>query len=188
MQSQDPKLKKILDQLSQFNFDFYGYDDNGMPLVKSPDGQIIEINIAINFVNDQIKKRQVESSSPGSFEAPNLAENLDNSVSVENSAESNLEKKLEESGEQEKSEDQNNQKPIQDNSQNIQKTPNIEIKRPKNKPYGDGFDPVSFDPADINSTLDFINKNKTKSNQSSKKWLSVQFQKFLKEYESGLLN
>lgn len=184
----DPKLKNILDQLAKFGFTFYGYDENKYPLVKGVNGQIVEINVAINFVNKQIESRAQASS--GSPENPNFNENADvaSSSSVESSVENNVETSVEssveskaESSVETKSENQTN---TNDEVAVQQKAPQIKFEKPK--PYGEGFDPISFNPSDINSTLNFIQQNSKKSKVSSNKWIAEQFKKFLKEIEKDV--
>lgn len=183
----DPKLKNILDQLAKFGFSFYGYDENKYPLVKGVNGQIVEINVAINFVNKQIESRSQSSGSP---ENPSFNENTDvaSSKGVESSVESTVETSVESSVESaSEQQDANNQNPQANSGDEIavqQRAPRIQFEKPK--PYGEGFDPISFDPSDINSTLNFIQQNSKKSKVSSNKWIAEQFKKFLKEIEKDV--
>lgn len=182
MDQNDPKLQNILEKLKQFGFEFYGNGESGVPLVKGPNGQVVEVNIAINFVNEQIKKQQ--ESAGGSIENPQMPENIDTKISVERSVES----KIETSMEQEKSPEQKSERNDNPGAQApiIQKkAPQVKLDKSKNKPYGDGFDPQGFNPTDINSTMRFIEKNSKESNKSSNKWLAEQFKKFVAEFDAS---
>ncbi len=175
----DPKLQKILEQLEKFGFKFYGYDEGGVPLVKGLNNQIIEINIAINFVNQQVQSQSTSTGGSGSFENAPVNENLDSAVSVENQTE----RKIELNKETEKSSEADTSG--QDELTVQRKAPPIKLVRPPNKPYGDGFDPVSFNPESLNSTLNFIEKHGKTTKTSSNKWLREQFKKFMEEYKNS---
>jgi hypothetical protein len=171
-QSLDPKLQHILGQIANFGFTFYGLDENGAPLVTGPNKQIVPINVAISFVNQQIQSRQNSSSIESG-----VVETADTTSKVESSTERSIETKLETPKEQSsKSNNQQSPVPIP------QKSPKVILAEPKKKPYGDGFDPKSFDPADINSTLKFIEKNQSQNPKSSNRWIAEQFKKFIADY------
>ncbi|MCA9381327.1 hypothetical protein KC678_03610 [Candidatus Dojkabacteria bacterium] len=178
--SEDPKLKEIMNQLSKFGFEFYARDENGIPLVKGPNDQVVEINVAINFVNKQIEEQK--NSSGGSMEQPAMPENMDMAAKIESSMESKVEDSVENSAEkQEKREVSPNQQ-----ADDVPRAP-IAAPKPvqKIKPYGDGFDPKSFNPSDLKSTLNFVEKNSKMSSKSSNKWLAEQFKKFIAEFNAG---
>ncbi|MFS8130405.1 MAG: hypothetical protein ACMG57_00350, partial [Candidatus Dojkabacteria bacterium] len=52
-------------------------------------------------------------------------------------------------------------------------------------PFGDGFYPRAFDPTDVNKAQKFIASNAQKDDKSSEKWLSVLWDKFIKELSEG---
>lgn len=185
-QVNDPRLQQVLAQLQNFGFSFYGFDESGKPMVLSSNGQVIDINLAINFVNQQIKIGQAQSSG-GSPESMPTPEDAPTRASPERSVETKLEQALDSSMEskQEKQAQQANQQ--QSGLQVQQKAPQVQLKPAANKPYGDGFDPKSFNPQDIKQTLQFIEENARKSNTSSNKWLSIKFRKFVEEARSGLI-
>lgn len=185
-QVSDPRLQQVLMQLQRFNFSFYGYDESGKPLVASPNGQVIDINLAINFVNQQIKARQQAQSSGGSPESMPTPEDAITRSSPERSVETKLEAALESSMEK-KQEEQKQQPSGPQEPQVQQKSPQVQLKAASAKPYGDGFDPKSFDPQDIQQTLQFIEENAKKSNTSSNKWLAIKFRKFVEEARAGLI-
>ncbi len=182
MEVEDPKLKTILEQLKHFGFEFFGFGENGIPLVKGPNEQIVKINIAINFVNEKIKEQQ-EASEGGSPEQPHIPENIDTSVNLESSVESKIESSPEvEKNIEKKPETKPSPRP---ELQVQQKAPVVKLDKKDNKPYGDGFDPKSFNPSDIGSTLKFIENNSKASKTSSNKWLAEQFKKFVLEFKAS---
>ncbi len=182
MKVDDPKLQNILEQLKHFGFEFFGYGENEIPLVKGPNEQVVEINIAINFVNEKIKE-QKEQDSIGSPEQPHIPENLDANQNVESS----VERKIETTPERENSiEKKTQEKPSQKPELNVQKkAPQVKLDKKENRPYGDGFDPKSFNPSDLNSTLQFVEKHSKGSKTSSNKWLAEQFKKFVMEFKAS---
>ncbi|MDQ6986096.1 MAG: hypothetical protein Q9M91_05745 [Candidatus Dojkabacteria bacterium] len=180
----DPKLRKVLEQLEPFGFEFFCFSENGAPLVKSPNEQIAEINVAIAFVNEQVTKKQSESNqssaSPEDFPSmPNMRQSK-----AESSMESNAESK--DSSFERQSNKPKNIQPSQKKINVPRRAPIVKIKKEKIKPYGDGFDPVSFDPSDLRKAMTFIDKNSKKKNTSSSKWLAILFKKFLDEMSSDI--
>lgn len=179
----DPKLQRVLDQIKQFGFEFYGHDENGIPLVKGPNDQVADINVAIRFVNSQIESQK---QGGGSVESgPVMNQNLDASINVEQS----IETKLEEQSNQ--SDDKNDETQTTDPQGEYKvrhNAPKIKLSTPKNNLYGDGFDPQTFDPSNIRSALNFIEKNSKKNNTKSDKWLAILFDKFVREQQMGLKN
>ncbi|MCA9387399.1 hypothetical protein KC669_05195, partial [Candidatus Dojkabacteria bacterium] len=178
--NEDPKLKEIMNQLTKLGFSFYARDENGIPLVKGPNEQVVEINVAINFVNKQIEEQK--NSSGGSMEQPSMPNNLDIASSIESSMESKVEDSIENNAEKQEKKDVQQDKQSDD-------VPRAPIAAPKPvqkiKPYGDGFDPKSFNPSDLKSTLNFVEKNSKMSSKSSNKWLAEQFKKFIAEFNAG---
>lgn len=174
--TQDQQLQAILSQISKFGFEFYAYDENKIPLVKGPNNQVVNINVAIQFVNQKIKETQ---NSSGSVENPNV-ENLDIKASPERAAETKVETSIEQAAES------NTEIQTQDANTQIKApktSPRMKLKQPEIKPYGDGFDPKSFDSTNIQSTLNFIESNSSSKSTSSNKWLAEQFKKFVKEFQ-----
>lgn len=168
--SLDPKLQHILEQIQRFGFKLYGFDENSIPLVVAPNGQVVPINLAISFVNQQIQNK---NNSSGNVET-GVVESFDSTSRIESVNERQLETKLEVP----KATHQNIQTPTVVQT----KSPQVKLSEPKKKPYGEGFDPKSFDPADITSTLKFIAKNQRTNPKSSNRWIAEQFKKFIADY------
>ena len=179
----DPKLKQILDQLKKFGFEFYGYGENGSHLVKGPNKQVIEINVAIQFVNKQAELQKQSSSSGGIENAPQMNQNMDATISPDRNMDSKLEKPRDQVNEKKSNPaglNASSQYKVKDNA------PKISLKKARNISYGDGFDPVSFDPNSIRSALRFIEKSSKKHRTSSDKWLATLFEKFTREQKLGI--
>jgi hypothetical protein len=177
----DQQLQMILSQIGKFGFQFYAYDESGVPLVKGPNNQIVNVNLAIQFVNEQINRAK---SSNGSPENPDFDESMDSKSSPETSVETKIESAAESAENQEKQKEDSAQSQTQDLTVKPQSPP-IAIQQPVIKPYQDGFDPKSFDPSSIASTLNFVEKNSKLSAKSSNKWLAEQFKKFVEEFKAG---
>ncbi len=182
MNPQNPNIQEILKTLSQFGFNYFGNDENGAPLVYAPNGQVVPLDVAYNFVKNQIEQTKVSSSSSGSIESvPQMPQST-----PEKSLESTLEHSLDIKKPESNIESQQNQS--QQQTQAVQGTvPAPVIVKPKPLPYGDGFKPKNFDPTDIAQTLNFIEQNKKQSDTASNKWLAIQFEKFLNEMKAGKL-
>ncbi|GAB4287357.1 MAG: hypothetical protein Kow0081_5090 [Candidatus Dojkabacteria bacterium] len=181
----DPRLQQILVQLAPFGFRFYGFDENSQPLVIGPNKQVTHINVAIQFVNQQIENQQSSGSPESMPDIPNMP-----IASPERSAETKIETAIEsavETKQEEETENQNNQKQGPQ-VQVPQKAPTIKLERPKIIPYGDGFEPKSFNPESISQTLKYIEKHSKASKTSSNKWLAEQFRKFVKEIQEGIIS
>ncbi len=173
----DPKLKKILEQLIKFGFEFYSLDEDKTPLVKGPNNQIVPINYAIEFVNKQIEMYRSQQPRGSLEDMPSMP--APESSAAERSIETSIE--IQNDSLEKNQERQQQTIQVPQNVQVPQKAPQIQLSKPKIKPYGDGFEPKSFDSTDINQTIKFIHKNAQKPNSSSQKWLAEQFKKFLKE-------
>lgn len=171
-QNLDPKLQQVLKQIGNFGFKFYGFDENSMPLVSGPNGQVVPINVAISFVNQQIQNK---NNSSGNLES-SIVESSDSSSNIETANERQIETKLETP--KDSTQAQNTQTPTSVQT----KAPQVKLSEPKKKPYGEGFDPRSFDPADITSILKFIEKNHKTNPKSSNRWIAEQFKKFIADY------
>jgi hypothetical protein len=176
----DPEIQKILPTLNKFGFVFFGYDENKKPLVKAPNGQVVFLDVAYQFVKEQIEKNEGEST--GNVE--DMPEIPQMPQAVEQGSESNVESGAEKSPEQkqeEKKEDQNIPN-LQGPMQQVQvRTPQVQIKKPKQLPFGDGFQPKTFDPEKVDQVLKYIEKNSKKSAKTSDKWLAEMFKKFYDE-------
>lgn len=175
----DPQLKQVLDKLAKFGFGFFGYNEEGMPLVKAENEQVIPINSAIEYANEQIKlQSQESSSSPEEFpQQPSSPE-----TSVETSLEASVESTVE-------TKDASTVETRQEESKELQvkkQSPTIKLAPKDNKPYNkNSFDVESFDPTSTKAARAFISKNQDKSSKQTEKWLSVLFRKFLDEIEEG---
>jgi hypothetical protein len=181
MNSDDPKLKSILEQLVPFGFEFYGNDENGIPLVKGPNSQVVEINVAINFVNRQISAQE-SNAAGGSPEQMPSSEGIDVPKNIETAVENGIEQV----GEVERSPENRQETSTEQVGESKTQTtaPKVSISKTSIKPYGEGFDPQLFDPTDLKSTLDFVEKNSRISHTSSNRWLAEQFKKFIAEFNA----
>lgn len=164
--------------LANYGFRFAGNDENGQPLLTAPNGQIVTYKIAIDFINQQEKIRQQNqavSQGPESM----------NNTSIETIA--SPEVAVERAQEQEKSIEQqpNTQVNTVQPAAKLAVAPRVAAK-PKEVPFGDGYTPKSFDPSSLESTRNFVTKNASKSDNLSNKWLAIQFQKFIEQYEEKL--
>lgn len=173
----DSHLEKILGQLQPFGFRFQGYDENKRPLVVAPNGQVVDINVAISFANEQITAQQ--ENTPGSPEMP--PEMPDGSIDTTQEQAPEVETqetpRIKESSEQ-ISAMQKRPDPLQVDD----KSPAMQLKPPKKiAPYGEGFAVNAFDPTNISQVRAFVQKNEKKKANSSAKWLAVLFKKFLEE-------
>ncbi len=182
MNLSDPKLQQILVQIQQFGFKFYAFDESNIPLVIGPNNQITPINVAIDFVNRQIQTQRAQQSlaSGGPENMPSAPQMPDATGALEKSVERGVETKNE-SNQEKKATKQNQQNDVSVNVPT--KAPKVTLAAPI-KPYGDGFDPKSFNPTDLKSTLDFISKNASAKKTSSNRWVAEQFKKFLEELKS----
>ncbi len=173
-QNNEENLKLV----ERFGFKFFGYDENSFTLVVAPNGQIVPLNVAYEFVQTQIANSQTFSGGgmegmPNMPTMPTLPE-----AKVESKVESAIENRIEKKQE---STNDNNQ-----TQQTVSATPKQEPakKTELESPYGDGFK-TPINPAYIEKALDYIKRNSKKSLSSTSKWLSVQFEKFISEQNSG---
>jgi len=179
-----PQLTKVLSQIEKFGFKFFGYDENNDPLVIAPNGQIIPLKVAYEFVQLQIKKSSENTSENSPESMPTLPQIQDIGASIELTSEKSAEKEsvIEKATE---SAPMLQQVAVTSPSTATPVPPitkDSSMKMPA--PFDDGFKIKSFDPTDIAQTQDFVKNNSKASNSSSNKWLSTQFEKFLREYNS----
>jgi hypothetical protein len=173
--SQD--LQQVLNQLEKFGFKFFGYDENNLPLVIGPNGQVTPLNTAYQFVQKQI---QSSKTSSGSVEQIPQA-----TASIEaGTVESGIERKLETVVEkQEFRQEQSAQTASVPQNNTTSSSPKIDVKTTEAfKPFGDGYLPP-FDSSDIQNVISFIQNNSgsATSNTSSNKWIAILWKKFLEE-------
>lgn len=175
----DPNITQML---QAYGFSFAGNDESGLPLFTAPNGQIVTGKVATDFVQQQEKnKRNQAAVSPE--EMPSMP-NIDST---------NLDSSIEKSPEKESlsPESQNEKNTNQATNQVLepakpQTAPPKVKEKPKTLPFGEGHVPKSFDAASLQSTRSFVQQNATKSDKLSNKWLAVQFQKFIEQYEESL--
>lgn len=175
----DPQLLTVLDQIGKFGFRFFGYGENNEPLVIAPNGQVIPIKIAYEFVQQQINKSQIASSGGSLENMPEMPVSVD-SGSFETKVETNnpeKESNIETSQQQKK---QTSLSTVQ-NKSNDEQNPKISTGK-MNPPFDDGFKIRSFDPTDIAQATKFVEDNQNGSASSTKTWLAAQFKKFMLEY------
>jgi hypothetical protein len=170
-------LQQVLNQLEKFGFKFFGYDENNLPLVVGPNGQVTPLNVAYQFVQKQIQSSRMNS---GSIEQIPQSPVSPESGVVESGVENRLEAAAEKQETRQEQSAQTSSVP-QNNATNS--SPKIEVK-PKEafKPFGDGHLPP-FDSSDIQNVINFIQDNSGTSSTSSNKWIAVLWKKFLEEKE-----
>ncbi len=180
------QLQDLLKALERFGFKFYGYNESREPLVLAPNGQITSVLVAYNFVKDQIAKQKMQNatgSGLGSLESINFSDITPEKI--ETNLENNVEKSIEKSQETTYKKDGSNMgssvypssKQSNDEKKGSSKVGEIPV------PFSFGFSPKNFNPTSVQETLDFIKTAKVEDITSSSKWLSVQFQKWLEEYQ-----
>lgn len=169
---------EVLKLVERFGFKFFGYDENKLSLVVAPNGQIVQLKVAYEFVQKQIESAQSFSGGPESM--PNMQSMP---TIPEGNFESNLEKESTiEKVPEKKQEVQTIQAP------QVQPTPVVQaaVVKPEepDSPYGDGFK-TPINPVFVDKAIDYIRKNSRKSLSSTSRWLSVQFEKFVSEQKSS---
>lgn len=178
------QLQDLLKALERFGFKFYGYNESREPLVLAPNGQITSVLVAYNFVKDQIARRKMQNvSTMGSPEGINFFDIA--SEKIETNLETSVEKSIENTQETKEKKDESNvsasvnsgSKQTGSGKKDEGGAGEIPI------PYSFGFSPKNFNPTSVQETLDFIKTAKVEDITSSSKWLSVQFQKWLEEYQ-----
>jgi hypothetical protein len=139
---------EILKMVEKFGFKFFGYDENKATLVVAPNGQIVTLSVAYEFVQSQIAKSQ---SGNGGIEGMPSMPNI-----LEGNFESNLEKEIEVEKALEKKQENTAQ---QNNNQQTSAQPQVATKPVEpESPYGDGFKPL-INPVYIEKAIEYIKKN-----------------------------
>lgn len=167
----------LLKLLEKFGFKFFGYDESNNALVVAPNGQIVNINVAYNFVKNQINKVSSGNGPEAMPSMPQIPTDFESGLETAPESEKNIEKES-------KREQQSNQPNNQQSSQPIKSTQTQATSKTES-PYGDGFK-LSINPADVDKVLNFIQQNSKKSNADAAKWLAIQFSKYYAEVKSGL--
>jgi len=179
--SADPQINAVLVQLEKFGFKFFGHGENNDPLVIAPNGQIIPLKIAYEFVQQQIKKAADQNAGEKLESMPSIPSVLDSSP-----IEFNIEKSPEkESALEKKSENANNLQKAQGDASTkvpVVVAAKLEVKLPP--PFDDGFKITRFDPTDLKQAEEYVNQKKKGSQGSTSTWLAILFGKFLQEYKS----
>ncbi|MEP7103835.1 MAG: hypothetical protein ABI721_03960 [Candidatus Dojkabacteria bacterium] len=172
----DPKILEILKTVEKFEFKFFGLSETKEPLVIAPNGQVVLLNVAYNFVKTKLIDPSKASSGVESM--PVMPAMPDSSFKQ---LDANLEKKFEIEKQVEKSKEVSTPAAPSDLAvRNI--APKQAVIEPKiDIPFGDGFYPKVFDPTDVNKAQKFIAANAQKDDKSSERWLSVLWDKFIKE-------
>jgi hypothetical protein len=175
-----PQYAEVIKSLEKFGFKFFGYAENKEPLLAAPNGQIVPLNVAYNFVKTKLVEPSGGGAGPESMpvapimpetfsETPNEA--IDTKIEVQKGMEA--EKKVERA-------------PLATEKQTdlqVQKiAPKIAVVAPKiDIPFGDGFYPRAFDPVDVSKAQQFVTKHAQKDDKTTEKWLAVMWDKFLRE-------
>lgn len=185
---QQEELKKLLDLLKSFGFDFYGNDEEGKPLLVAPNKQIVPIQLAIEFVKK--KRSEMENSNSSSVEQISFTNSLETLVApdIESSIESHIENSIEkgvntietniekQDNFEKTSTNQSKSKSAKaDNNAKQNDSPQIDM------PIGVGYLPSSFDPLHPSEVKKFINHNKGVKSTKSAAWLKELWEKFLIE-------
>ncbi len=172
----DPKVLEILKAVEKFNFKFFGLSETKEPLVMAPNGQVVGLGVAYNFVKTKlIEPAQSSSGTEAMPSMPVIPE------VIPSQPDAGLEKAFEIEKQIEKPKETPATNPQSDLTvRNI--APKEKVLEPKiDLPFGDGFYPRAFDPTDVNKAQKFIAANAQKDDKSSEKWLSVLWDKFIKE-------
>lgn len=161
---------EVLKLVERFGFKFFGYDESSQSLVVAPNGQIVLLGVAYEFV-----KKQIEVSQGGGFESmPQMPQ-------LPAVPDSNLEKSLESENKiGEKSKEAQGTQSKQQTTVSVNPAVVAAPVRELESPYGDGFQPP-INPAYIERAIEYIKRNSSKSLSSTSKWLSIQFEKFIGE-------
>jgi len=177
---QTAQVNAVLAQIERFGFKYFGNGENNEPLVLAPNGQVIPLKVAYDFVQMQISKAAQQQAGGGPEQMPSIPQTVDSA---------GLEVHIEKSVEKETSIEKASEKQtVVQTANNTAQTATpvtvdpIEIKMPI--PFDEGFKVTKFDPTDLNQVEDYIESNKNGSAASTSTWLANQFEKFLQEYKS----
>lgn len=178
-QQVSPQLQNVLNLLDKYGFKFFGYNEGNEPLVIAPNGQVITVNTAYNYVQSRMNAAATNTAGKGPEGMPQMP-SMPQMVNV---PDSQLDKKMEKEGN--KFEAQKAPEKVQ---QNVVQ-PSVPVKAPVvaaapakiSLPFGDGFTPKTFNPSDADQVNSFVSQNSTKPTTDPKKWLSVLLSKFLQE-------
>ncbi len=183
-QKVDPQLVQILELLGKFGFKFFGYSENKEPLVIAENGQVVTVSVAYNFVQTQMAKASAAASMGNIETMPQMPQMPQMPTSPEGKVESKLEQGMEK------------QDKTNFGLENIPKIGNQQQTNPQNQGqqqvpqqvFGDGFKISSFNPSNIDQTIEFVKKNSQASQTSPKKYLAIQLEKFLAEIRMSRQN
>lgn len=162
--------------VEKFNFKFFGLSETKEPLVMAPNGQVVTLAVAYNFVKTKLIEPAQGSGGPEAMPSmPVMPEAIPSQLDV------NLEKGPEAEKTPEKQKETTPATPQTDLAvRNI--APKQLVVEPKiDLPFGDGFYPRAFDPTDVNKAQAFIAANAGKDPKSSATWLAILWGKFIKE-------
>lgn len=175
----DKELQDVLKIIEKFGFSFFGYNEAQEPLVVSPNGQVVTVSVALNFVKAQVNKVQGEKSgSPESIpqmsvDIEKVKENVD--IGFESGIESKSEKP------------ENKENGSSKNQQPSASTPTVAVvNKQVEKYFGEGFNPKVFDWSKLSQVKSFVEENAQKSNTTSDAWLAKLFEKFMQEMQNNI--
>ncbi|MEO6728416.1 MAG: hypothetical protein ABIM99_00685 [Candidatus Dojkabacteria bacterium] len=172
----DPKILEILKAVEKFDFKFFGLSETKEPLVLAPNGQVVTLEVAYTFVKTKLIEPAQNGAGPEAM--PNMPVAPE---TIPQQSDSNIEKNLEVEKQPEKTTETLATNPQSDVTVRAI-APKQAVMEPKiDLPFGDGFYPKAFDPTDVNKAQSFIASNAQKDDKSSEKWLSVLWDKFIKE-------
>lgn len=181
-QQVSPQLQNVLNLLDKYGFKFFGHNEAQEPLVIAPNGQIITVNAAYNYVQSRMNAAATSSAGKGPEGMPQMP----SMPQMANVPDAQLDKKMEKEGN--KFETQKAPEKVQQNVVQTQapaKAPVVAAAPAKiNLPFGDGFTPKTFNPSDADQVNSFVSQNSTKPATDPKKWLSILLSKFLQENQN----
>lgn len=174
----DPQLVEILEVLSKFGFKFFGYSESKEPLVIAQNGQVVSVSVAYNFAQTQMAKASAAASLNNIENMPQMPQ--------QNNMLKNPEGKLEAAAER------SSDSKIQNFS--LEDLPKITKQAPKtaapvqqsgSSPFGDGFKITSLDTSNVSQVMAYVKKHSKLKQTSTKKYLALQFEKFLSEIKAA---
>ena len=182
----DDETLKLIEKVG---IKFFGYDENGITLVIAPNGQIVQIGIAYNFVKSQISKTNEIASSSAGVESINNLPSLP--VQRVDSNKENINEFSPEKGVETLKQQTDSNIELQKYNNDLQIRPEapkvnaLSLTNP-DIAFGDTMK-LPFHPSEVNKVLNFVKSNSKKSKKTTAKWLSEQFKKFLDEQRLGLV-
>lgn len=174
-----PQYAEVIKSLEKFGFKFFGYSENKEPLLIAPNGQVVPLNVAYDFVKTKLVDASKSGGSPeGGIEAMPVMPIAPEVFSEQ--VDQKIESAPEKAPEKEKATEPQTQ--TQSDLQVKRLAPKIAVTAPEiDIPFGDGFFPRAFKPTDVTQAQKFVASNAQRDDKTTEKWLAVLWDKFLKE-------